>query len=124
MKIPIIIALIIYTLFMWGMIIVVFRRGYKEWRRNRDNRFYKMKASILDKREEKNTTNDIESWDKLVVFDFDGRQKEYVVTAEIFNMVRVGQHGTIHIQNQQVISFEPDVEVNKHDDLYGRMVKG
>lgn len=125
MKTPVlIIALVIYTLFLWGMIFVVFRKGYKEWRKNHENRFHKVKAKIMGKREEKNTSDDTESWNRLVVFDFNGRQKEYIVSREIFNIVRIGQHGIVHIKNQQVIQFEPDVEVSKHDDLYNRMVKG
>ena len=125
MKIPaLIIALVIYTLFLWALIFVVFRKGYKEWRTNRINRLHKLRAVIMGKREDKNTTGDAESWNKLVVFDFNGRQKEYVVTSEIFQMVRVGQKGVVHIHNQQVVQFEPDVEENRHDDLFNRMVKG
>lgn len=120
----ILIALIIYMLILWGMIFVVFRKGYKEWRMNRVNRLQKLRAVILGKREDKNTSDDVESWNRLLLFDFNGRQVEYVVTIEIFNAARVGQKGTAHIHNQQVILFEPDIEVNSHDDIYNRMVKG
>jgi hypothetical protein len=125
MKLPAtIIALALYTLLLWSMIFIVFHRGYKEWRKNRINRFHKVKARIVSKHEEKNTSSDIESWNKLILFDFNGKQKEYIVSSEIFNLARVGQNGTVHLHNQQVVLFEPDVESNHHDDLYNRMVKG
>lgn len=125
MKLPAtIIALALYTLLLWSMIFIVFHRGYKEWRKNRLNRLHKAKAIIMNKHEEKNTSGDAESWNKLILFDFNGVQKEYIVSNEIFNIARVGQSGTAHIHNQQIVSFEPDVETNHHDDLYSRMVKG
>ncbi|MHB1001255.1 MAG: DUF2500 family protein [Armatimonadota bacterium] len=118
------ILLVIYVIILWVFVSFALRKGYKEWRSNHDNREYKVSARIMDKREVKNTSSDVSSWDQFLTLEYSGRQKEMKVIPEIYSSVRVGQTGILKLNKQQVVSFEPDAGTEKTDDIYRRIVKG
>ena len=113
---PITIGLIlgIYALLMWVMVFYVFHKGFKEWKSNRIERVQKFHAKVMDRRE---------SSGYMVTFDYAGRQKEFAVGPEVYEVARIGQEGSLYLRGESFEGFQPKSESEKADDVYGRMVK-
>ncbi len=120
----IMIALTLYVLILWGMLIYVWRKGIKEWRRNKDNKPHEYRVTVMDKREIKDTSDEPDLWQCLVLFDISGRQVEYSVPLESYTGIRVGQTGMLKIENLKFQDFIPDEQKDHYEDLFDKIVKG
>ena len=106
------IFLIIYALALWVALIFVWRKGYREWKANRATRIRKFLARVMDKR----------SGD-LVLFEYQGRQREFKVDRDTHQALRVGQDGSLFLKGDEFEAFEPKSDIDRADETYRRMVK-
>lgn len=116
----------IYALILWIVVFFAWRKGYKEWKANRANRVHKLHAKVLDRRENvvPVSPQTEPTMEYMVLFEFDGRQKEFKTDSKVYDMARVGQEGILYLRGGQFENFEPKSESEKADEVYGRMVKG
>lgn len=118
------IAVGVYALILWVLVMFVWHKGYKEWKANRMNRVHSHGARVLDKREPKRVGIVETSPERLVLFEFGGRQVELSVPSAVYESLRVGDEGTLQLRGKRFESFEQKSQDERADDLYRRMLKG
>lgn len=116
------IILAIYAFIMWIMVMMVFKRGYRDWKANRPEKLHEARARVMDRRTEANP--DAVRGDRYyLTLEYDGRQQEFEVIEAIYTSSRVGQAGTLHLRGGRFEDFEPRPEGEGWDEIYSRMVK-
>ncbi len=114
------IILAVYALIMWIMVMMVFKRGYRDWKANRPEKLREARARVMDRRVEP----DRALGDRFyITIEYDGRQQEFEVMEAIYASSRVGVSGTLHLRGGKFEDFEPRPEGEGWDEIYGRMVK-
>ena len=113
------IALGIYALILWIVLLFIFRKGYKEWKQNRASRLLEFPARVVDKRASSESGPD-----GFVTFEYRGRQEEFSVPRPVHDSVRIGQEGILQLRRGAFEGFIPRSETDRADDIYRRMVKG
>lgn len=112
------IALGIYALLLWIIVLTVWRKGYREWKENQANRLCEYDAKVVDKRSLR------AGEECYVMFEYRNRQVEHPVSKAMHDSVRVGQEGTLRIRGGAFEDFIPRPETDRADDIYRRMVRG
>ena len=113
------IALAIYAILMWIMVMLVWHRGYREWKANRPEKLLEVQAKVMDRRREEHPQGDLH----YLTIEYDGRQREFEVIEAIYASSRAGQSGTLHLRGDKFEDFEPQPEGEGWEDIYRRMVK-
>lgn len=112
------IVLAIWTIFMLAVLSHTWKKAFQEIRENRALRLHKFHARVMDRRQRASSL----PYEQFVLFDYDGRQCEYSVSQEVYDIARVGQQGVLYIRSGKFEGFEPHNETKKADDIYERLV--
>ena len=103
-----------WSIFMLVVLSITWRKALQEARKNRANRLIEYQARVLDRRDSAGS--------RFILFEYNGRQIEHIVSDEVFEIARVGRQGILCIRAGQCESFEPLTETHISDDVYDRMV--
>jgi len=111
------IALGIYALILWIVIYFVFRRGYREWKRNQASRPAEFAARVMDKRASSGGD------ERFITFEYRNRQVELRVEPSVYDSIRIGQEGILTLVGGEFQGFIPRSASDQADEIYRRMVK-
>ncbi|HUV05220.1 MAG TPA: DUF2500 family protein [Armatimonadota bacterium] len=119
------VILVIYAVILWMLLFFAWRRGYQEWKRNRAGRLQRFSARVIETRENILPSKGSEARpavERLLTFQFDGRQGEYKVESATYEAARVGQEGTLYLSSGRFERFEPKSGSEEAEDVYRRVV--
>ena len=111
------ILLTVYAVIVWLMVMMIWQRGYREWKSNRTERLREVPAKVLDRRSEQ------ASGRFYLTLEYGGRQGDFEVLEAIYASARVGQLGILTLRGEKFEDYEPRPEGEGWTDIYDRMVK-
>lgn len=98
---------------------LVWQRGYREWKASRPVKLHEIQAGIMDRRKDESP----QGARYYLTIEYDGRQQEFEVIEAIYVSSRTGQRGTLHLRGDKFEDFEPRPEGEGWEDIYRKMVK-